>query len=188
MGVSTDAGMGFGVGASVSVRVSLCVLVCARVRARVRAYVYMPSCSVAGTHARRECYSSKHSDNRLPAFVFFCWSGYHFQSFCKSCLCLILIVSPNFGTFHCRYTYLVERTDMVLHSRLVSLGAGFASARRLTLLELNNIMTSLLGKYDFELADEREVTYVISMILWVKGGLWVRAKPRGSPSREAPRN
>ena len=48
----------------------------------------------------------------------------------------------------------------------------------MALLEMKSIVTSLLSKYDFALADDHEVTYVISIILWVKGGLWVRAKPR----------
>lgn len=50
----------------------------------------------------------------------------------------------------------------------------------MALLEMKNIVVRLLQNFDFFLVEDKEVTYRTSIMLWVKGGLWLTAKRRGS--------
>ena len=46
------------------------------------------------------------------------------------------------------------------------------------------LLTSLLSRFDLQLADEREVIYGCGVTLWVHGGLHVRFRERAQPPSE----
>lgn len=50
--------------------------------------------------------------------------------------------------------------------------------KTMALLEIKSLLSSVLANFDFELISDKEITYDVAIVLWVKNGLWVRAKHR----------